>query len=128
VNSIGRNVFFLMDIYPDFNFYQLVISKDPTDPNKTRMAILVHADPGGGVPQWAMKTAMNAVAPIEPFKLFYKIDERVAQFKSSSKTADFASQGRTERPAGLSQLGYACFWPNGGGRVGHVVPLSLGGD
>lgn len=98
------------------------ISKDPTDPNKTRMAILVHADPGGGVPQWAMKTAMNAVAPIEPFKLFYNIDARVAQFKSSSQTAAFASQGRTERPAGLSQLGYACFWPNGGGRVGHVEP------
>jgi hypothetical protein len=29
-----------------------VISRDPTDPTKTRMAILAHADPGGGVPQW----------------------------------------------------------------------------
>jgi len=106
------------------------LSKDPTDPDKTRMAILAHADPGGGIPQWAMKTAMNAVAPIEPFKLFYKIDERVAKFKSSSPRhrPDFASQGRTQRPAGLSQLGYCCFWPNGGGRVGHVEPLSSGGD
>jgi len=123
-------MFFYMEICPDFHFRHLVLSKDPTDPDKTRMAILAHADPGGGIPQWAMKTAMNAVAPIEPFKLFYKIDERVAKFKSSSPRhrPDFASQGRTQRPAGLSQLGYCCFWPNGGGRVGHVEPLSSGGD
>lgn len=100
------------------------ISRDPNDPNRTRMAILAHADPGGGVPQWAMKTAMNAVAPIEPFKLFHKIDQRVAQFKPSSpreKVDIVNSQGRTMRPAGLSQLGYACFWPKGGGKVGHTA-------
>ena len=71
-----------------------------------------------------MKTAMNAVAPIEPFKLFHKIDQRVAQFKPSSpreKVDIVNSQGRTMRPAGLSQLGYACFWPKGGGKVGHTA-------
>jgi hypothetical protein len=30
----------------------VVISKDPDDPNKTRIALLAHADPGGGLPQW----------------------------------------------------------------------------
>lgn len=29
-----------------------VISKDPNDPNKTRITILAHANPGGGLPQW----------------------------------------------------------------------------
>jgi hypothetical protein len=24
-------------------------------------------------------------------------------------------KGRSPRPAGMAQLGYACFWPNGGG-------------
>ena len=29
-----------------------VISKDPDDPNKTRITMLSHANPGGGLPQW----------------------------------------------------------------------------
>lgn len=105
------------------------ISKDPTDPNKTRVAILAHANPGGGIPQWAMKTAVNAVAPIEPFKLFYKINERVLHFISQRPSDTSRSDvlhphsGRSQRPAGLSQLGYACFWPDGGGRVGHPEPI-----
>ena len=107
-----------------------VISKDPTDPMKTRMAILAHANPGGGIPQWAMKTAVNAVAPIEPFKLFHRIDEQVVKFRENrpSERADFvrATHGRTSKPAGLSQLGYACFWPNGGGKVGLAEPSATG--
>ena len=30
----------------------IVISKDPNDPNKTRITLLAHANPGGGLPQW----------------------------------------------------------------------------
>ena len=34
--------------------------------------------------------------------------------------------GRSPRPAGMAQLGYACFWPNGGGiKEGGVKPPSL---
>jgi hypothetical protein len=34
-----------------------------------------------------------------------------------------STHGRSTRPAGLSQLGYACFWPNGGGlREGMIHP------
>ena len=28
------------------------ISRDPDDPNKTRFALLAHANPGGGLPNW----------------------------------------------------------------------------
>ena len=30
----------------------IVISQDPDDPNKTRISLLAHANPGGGMPQW----------------------------------------------------------------------------
>jgi len=88
------------------------ISRDPEDPTKTRMAILAHANPGGGIPQWAMKTAVNAVAPIEPYKLFHRIDVKVRAFCSTQdQKTNMVNSGYTPRPAGLSQLGYACFWP-----------------
>lgn len=92
------------------------ISRDPDDPKKTKFALLAHADPGG-LPQWACKTAVNAVAPIEPFKLFYNINKCVNRAIPLIKRAESVSSmpGRSTRPAGLSQLGYACFWPNGGG-------------
>jgi len=61
-----------------------------------------------------MKTAINAVAPIEPFKLFYKIDRGVNLWANNSTKREqrFKSDGcRNQRDAGLSQLGFACFWP-----------------
>ncbi len=98
------------------------------------MAILAHAHAGGGIPAWAMKTAVNAVAPIEPFKLFARIEKRVeeycqlnpsqrgAAFVNSNSSNHHGPSGQSSRPAGLSQLGYACFWPEGGGHVGHKAP------
>jgi len=102
------------------------LSRDPMDDTKTHIAIVAHADPGGGLPQWACKAAINAVAPIEPFKLFYNIENGVkkhmARLSSSQLTTNNVSSftkqsgGKwSEKPGGLSQLGYACFWPNGGG-------------
>jgi len=93
------------------------ISPDPDDPNKTRFSLLALAQPGGGIPNWALKTAVNALAPIEPFKLFAKIEKNVNNLyteddKSHAKTTSNKLDKRS-RPAGLSQLGYACFWPNG---------------
>lgn len=100
------------------------------------MAILAHAHAGGGVPSWAMKTAVNAVAPIEPFKLFARIEKRVieygqlnpsqrgAAFVNSNSSHHHGQSEQSSRPAGLSQLGYACFWPEGGGHVGHKAPGS----
>lgn len=97
------------------------ISKDPSDPNKTRLAILAHGNPGGNLPPWACKAAVNAVVPIEPFKLFYNIEKGVkkARYEDESDpvipSLNSSSGNRSSRPGGLSQLGYACFWPDGGG-------------
>ena len=64
---------------------------------------------------------MNAIVPIEPFKLFYNIQNGVrraqleARTEAVSTTVGASSSGRSSQAGGLSQLGYACFWPNGGG-------------
>ena len=80
-----------------------------------------------------MKTAVNALAPIEPFKLFHKINENVQrnrpQLRERLLQAEMVGsnlpQGRSPRPAGMAQLGYACYWPNGGGVFeGRVEPLT----
>ncbi|KAL3771499.1 hypothetical protein ACHAWO_000620 [Cyclotella atomus] len=99
------------------------ISKDPDDPNKTRIALLAHADPGGGLPQWVMTTAVNAVVQIEPFKLFHNINQGVSSYQEPSSSVSASHQlatvtslpGRSNKPAGMAQMGYVCFWPNGGG-------------
>jgi hypothetical protein len=100
-----------------------VFSRCPDDPEKTLMHIVAHANPGAGVPQWAQKTAVNALAPIEPFKLFHKINENVQRnqpklrerLHQAEMVGSSLPNGRSARPAGMAQLGYACFWPNGGG-------------
>ena len=96
------------------------IGRDPDDPEKTRISLLAHASPGNDVPTWACKTAINAIAPIEPFKLIHKINEGIQKNKleldrNLQDTEMVAVPGRTNRPAGLCQMGYACFWPKGGG-------------
>jgi hypothetical protein len=99
------------------------ISKDPNDPNKTRITLLAHANPGGGLPQWAMTTAVNAVVQIEPFKLFHNINQGVSTYTEPSSSIAPSHQfatvnslpGRSNKPAGMAQMGYVCFWPNGGG-------------
>lgn len=96
------------------------ISKDPSDPERTRIALIAHANPGNDVPGWACKTAVNALAPIEPFKLFHKINTAVTQCRPQlahdlKEICQVGSGGRSSRPGGLSMLGYACFWPKGGG-------------
>jgi hypothetical protein len=65
---------------------------------------------------------VNALVPIEPFKLFHRINENVKriqpQLRERLQQAEMVSTlppGRSPRPAGIAQMGYACFWPNGGG-------------
>lgn len=112
--------------------FSSVIGRDPSDPeHKTRIAILAHADPGGNIAPWAQKAAVNAVAPIEPFKLFHRINEQVQIYRSTrpSQRTNFVHSlhGHSPRPAGISQLGYACFWPQGGAKV-DAQPISVGDD
>ena len=97
------------------------ISPHPDDPSKTRIALLAHASPGPDIPHWASKTAVKALVPIEPFKLFARINQGVLQHRKELEQAlpptEMVSQsgGRSIRPAGMAQMGYACFWPQGGG-------------
>jgi len=99
------------------------ISKDPEDPTKTRITLLSHANPGGGLPQWAMNTAVNGAVQIEPFKLFHKINEGVRDYEPPAPSQSMSHTtatvgglpGRSNKPAGIAQLGYVCFWPDGGG-------------
>ena len=96
------------------------IGRDPDDPEKTRVSLLAHTNPGSDVPDWAAKTALKALMPIEPFKLFHKINECVKRARSElqpdlNDTEMVGMPGRISRPAGLGQMGFACFWPNGGG-------------
>jgi len=100
-----------------------IISRSPDDTDKTVITMISHAAPGGSVPQWACKTAVNALAPVEPFKIFQKINKNVnqnlPQLRERLEEAEMVSSpsGRSSRPAGIAQLGYACFWPKGGGKV-----------
>jgi len=105
------------------------ISKDPDDPNKTRITMLSHVNPGGGLPQWAMNTVVNAVVQTEPFKFFHNINDSICSYQEESaaellqqqhdlhsQTSNVASlPGRSNKPAGMAHLGFQCFWPNGGG-------------
>ena len=115
-----------------------IISPVPGEPNKTYFALLAHADPGGGLPDWAVRTAISTLAPIEPYKLFHKIEKAAlkdggggdggssASSESSSSGINASKNAKTvmenssknsvmsginRRASGLSQLGYACFWP-----------------
>jgi hypothetical protein len=104
--------------------FLVVFSRCPDDPEKTVISLVAHANPGAGVPKWAAKTAVNALAATEPFRLFHKINENVKrnqpQLRERLQQAEMVSTlpgGRSPRPAGIAQLGYSCFWPNGGGSI-----------
>jgi hypothetical protein len=95
--------------------------------------MLAHASPGKDVPSWACKAAIQSLAPIEPYRLFHKINEGVKQSRDAlqamSRRLDEAEMVRVNsgmdlnstegctscRPAGIALMGFACFWPNGGG-------------
>ena len=70
-----------------------------------------------------MTTAVNAVVQIEPFKLFHNINQGVSTYTEPSSSIALSHQlatvnslpGRSNKPAGMAQMGYVCFWPNGGG-------------
>ncbi len=102
------------------------ISPHPDDPNKTRFALIAHANPGHDISPWMCRLAVNNLTPIEPFKLFHRINKNVLSYKASDLDRTQmvkALPGRSNRPAGMSQMGYACFWPNGGGlKEGLIHP------
>lgn len=89
----------------------------PDDPNKTRFALVAHANPGPDISPWMCRVAVNSLVPIEPFKLCHNINKCVQRYDYNPNRTQLVSSspGRSNRPGGLSQMGYACFWPKGGG-------------
>ena len=102
------------------------------DPNRTHIAMVAHASPGADVPSWACRAAIQSLAPLEPFRLFYRINRGVQQAReelhalkaaelvrsaANSGSCSNGSAPSQRRPAGLAQMGFACFWPNGGGEI-----------
>ena len=75
---------------------------------------------------------MKALAPIEPFKLFHKINDQVMRnedrlrklVEEANEAEATSPPGRTSRPGGFAQIGYACFWPKGGGKEEQASVLS----
>mmetsp|Transcript_61253 Transcript_61253/g.72722 ORF Transcript_61253/g.72722 Transcript_61253/m.72722 type:complete len:620 (+) Transcript_61253:169-2028(+) len=97
-----------------------VISQAKGNKNQTTFQLLAQADPGGGLPAWAVKTAINTLVPIEPFKLMHRIEKGANSVTIPDETAGdvqttFVSNmeglSGVGIRGGLSQLGYACFWP-----------------
>jgi hypothetical protein len=94
------------------------IGPDAEDPEKTKIAMLAHACPGLDVPAWSCRMAIQTLAPVEPYRLFHKINEGVTQSRSRLQTmlqerSSEVSSSKLHRPAGIAQMGYACFWPDG---------------
>jgi len=104
------------------------ISRCPRSPIKrTKVVMLSHCNCGRDIPEWAVRAAVGVLAPIKPFEIIHRInvgirrtrEELEAKMKtetgSTTKTA--FDSGRSSQPAGMAQMGYACFWPEGGGLV-----------
>ena len=84
--------------------------------------MLAHCNCGDDIPEWAVRTAVGVLAPIKPFEIIHRI--RVGVERSHNELLQLEQQearkeigGRCNRPAGIAQMGYACFWPKGGGIV-----------
>jgi hypothetical protein len=124
------------------------IGPDPEDPeHRTRIALLAHASPGKDVPLWACRTAVQSLVPIEAYRLFHKINEGIKQCRPelqeivnrqkqeenyddpvTEMVGNNTGGGRSgstisRHPAGLAQMGFACFWPHGGGEQERGGPL-----
>ena len=103
------------------------IHKDPAAPTtKTKLVMLAHCNCGDDIPEWAVRTAVGVMAPIKPFEIIHRIRVGVKQShnellelerKEKTKETAGGGAGRCNRPAGIAQMGYACFWPTGGGIV-----------
>ena len=93
------------------------LSPDPEDPNKTKIAIVSHAFPGKDIPHWLSEQGVNMLAPIEAFKLMHNINKYVFKHGPYPEPNEDVTEKRSKKPAGMAMMGYAAFWPNGGGIV-----------
>ena len=106
------------------------ISRCPDRPKeRTKIVMLSHCNCGRDIPEWAVRAAVGVLAPIKPFEIIHRIDVGIRRAReeleraekkltaASTTSATTLDQGRSCRPAGIAQMGYACFWPEGGGLV-----------
>jgi hypothetical protein len=104
------------------------ISRCPDFPKtRTKIVMLSHCNCGRDIPEWAVRAAVGVLAPIKPFEIIHRIDAGIRQARKELEMAEKDSPtsiigttfdpGRSSRPAGMAQMGYACFWPEGGGLV-----------
>lgn len=106
------------------------ISRCPHFPEtRTKIIMLSHCNCGRDVPEWAIRAAVGILAPIKPFEIIQRIDAGIRRAREELDTAETESiatlmtkttkfdPGRSSQPAGIAQMGYACFWPEGGGLV-----------
>lgn len=105
------------------------ISRCPDFPkDRTKVIMLSHCNCGRDIPEWAVRTAVGILAPIKPFEIIHRINVGVRKAREELERAESKSiaspaatidttidPGRSTRPAGIAQMGYACFWPEGGG-------------
>jgi len=123
-----------------------LISPHPDDPlGKTKITLLAHCNCGNDIPEWGVRSAVKVLAPIKPFEIIHRIqvgvdanrkelqlleDQATNNDKPSKKQRKLKLKRlkvknhhkhkkleRSQRPAGMAQMGYACFWPEGGGLV-----------
>ena len=107
------------------------IRKDPNYPqDKTQLVMLAHCNCGDDIPEWAVRSAVKVLAPIKPFEIVHRIRVGVAKAqkelmmlheddekKRRKRRQKEKAKPRSNRPAGMAQMGCACFWPKGGGIV-----------
>lgn len=106
------------------------ISRCPDFPSeRTKLIMLSHCNCGQDMPEWSIRTAVSVLAPIKPFEIIHRItigilqareELEIAEKKESTKSTTISTPSdtvRSSRPAGMAQMGYACFWPEGGGIV-----------
>ena len=107
------------------------ISRCPDFPEmRTKLVLLSHCNCGRDVPEWAVRTAVAVLAPIKPFEIIHRINVGVCRAREELERAEMKAMStpgttketpfdhrRSSRPAGMAQMGYACFWPKGGGLI-----------
>jgi len=82
------------------------------------------------IPIHNLSKAVGILAPIKPFEIIHRIDVGIRRARKelelaetkSMETGNIAATSetnfegkRSSKPAGIAQMGYACFWPEGGG-------------
>lgn len=97
-----------------------MIRSHPTDESKTQISMLAHCSCGNDVPEWGVRAAVKVLAPIKPYEIIHRIQVGVQHAREHLEQLEKdcihkTKKGRSSRPAGIAQMGYGCFWPQGGG-------------